>query len=84
MEENLIKIGNSKGVILPNKLLKLIGLKEKVNITIRDGEIIISQVTRAPREGWEDMLREETEKYGQSEKLMPEIFEDEEADEWTW
>ena len=84
MVANLIKIGNSRGIIIPDKLLNLIGIKEKVTINIRDGEIVIGPVDRENREGWEEMLRQETEKYGPSEILLPDVFEDENEDVWTW
>src|SRR5690606_32799981 len=74
MVANLIKIGNSRGIIIPDKLLNLIGIKEKVTINIRDGEIVIGPVDRENREGWEEMLRQETEKYGPSEILLPDVF----------
>src|SRR5690606_17631871 len=61
MVAKLIKIGNSRGIIIPDTLLKLMGIKQKVTINIRDGEIGIGPVYREPRKGWEEKLREETE-----------------------
>lgn len=84
MEANLIKIGNSKGFIIPSRLLKLIGLKERVNIDVENNKIIITPAKTA-REGWEERIKNEVRKSGQPERLMPESFEEEEGnDEWTW
>ncbi|MDT0690802.1 AbrB/MazE/SpoVT family DNA-binding domain-containing protein [Salegentibacter sp. F188] len=84
MEANLVKIGNSKGVIIPAKLLKLIGLKEKVNIAVQENKLVISPSEKKVREGWEEMIKKEVENNGTPERLMPEIFEDEENDDWKW
>ncbi len=84
MEAKIIKVGNSKGIIIPSKFLKLIGLEEKVAIEIEDNRIIITASKAEPREGWEEMLAEDVEKYGQPERLMPDFFEDEENTDWEW
>lgn len=84
MEVNLIKIGNSKGLIIPSRLLKIIGLKEKVNIEVQDQRIIITPVEKLVREGWEDAIKAEIERKGQPERLMPDFFEDEQENEWEW
>ncbi|MDT0650875.1 AbrB/MazE/SpoVT family DNA-binding domain-containing protein [Autumnicola edwardsiae] len=73
MEAKLVQIGNSKGVIIPSKLLKLIGLKEKVKIAIEENKIVISPTEKKVREGWEEMIKQEIEKNGAPEKLIPEI-----------
>lgn len=84
MEANLIKVGNSKGIIIPAKLLKLMGLKNKVQIDIEDHRIVITPAQENPREGWAEMIKEEIEKGGQPERLVPDFFEDEENNDWEW
>lgn len=84
MEASLIKIGNSKGVIIPSKLLKLVGLKEKINIEVLDDKIIIAPAKKVARDGWEEMIKEELAKNGPQESLMPDVFEDEDLAEWKW
>jgi hypothetical protein len=44
MTANLIRIGNSKGVILPSAMLKDMGLRNDVvfEITIHEGRIVLS------------------------------------------
>lgn len=53
MKARLVRIGNSRGVVLPKVLIEEAGLTGDVDLQVRDGRIIISPV-RAPREGWED------------------------------
>lgn len=84
MEANIIRVGNSKGVILPSKLMKLIGLEEKVSIDVKGNKIIITPAEKKVREGWEEMIREEVEHNGPGEKLIPDVFSDEDLDEWKW
>ncbi len=84
MEAKIIKVGNSKGIIIPSKFLKLIGLEEKVAIEIEGEKMIITAAKSIPREGWENILAEDVAKYGQPERLMPDIFEDENNRDWEW
>tara|TARA_R110000772_G_scaffold197005_1_gene307761 strand:- start:486 stop:740 length:255 start_codon:yes stop_codon:yes gene_type:complete len=84
MEAKLIKVGNSKGIIIPSKFLKLMGLEDKVSIELETDRIIITAPIAKPREGWENMLAEDIAKYGQPERLLPDSFEDENNMDWKW
>lgn len=82
METNIINVGNSKGIIIPSKFLKMMGLGNIVNVEIEEGKLVISP-THKPRDGWNEMIKAEIEKNGQANQLMPDVFEDE-NDDWTW
>ena len=43
---NIIKIGNSRGVIIPSSILKTLSLKEKdeVRLTIKDDALVIKKI----------------------------------------
>lgn len=84
MEANIIKVGNSKGIILPSKLMKLIGLKEKVTIDVKGNKIIITPSKKKVREGWEEIIKEEVENNGPEKKLIPDVFSDEDLNDWEW
>ena len=84
MEVNIIKVGNSKGIIIPAKFMKLIGLKEAVNIDLKKDRLIITPLKKASREGWEEMIIDDIKKSGQPKQLMPDFFEDEKTEDWTW
>lgn len=84
MKANIINIGNSKGVIIPAKLLKLIGLDKHANIDVIDNKIVIEPVKKQPREGWEEMIMEDIKLFGEPEILIPEVFEDETFEDLTW
>ncbi len=81
METNIIKVGNSKGIIIPAKFLKLIGLTSKANIEVQNDRIFIEPI-KNPREGWEQMILEDIEKNGLPEIEFPDVFEDENFEEW--
>ncbi len=84
METKLIKVGNSKGVIIPSKILKLVGLKEKISITVEENKIILAPVEKSPRNGWEETIAAEVAKDGPPEKLFPDDLDDPQIEEWTW
>ena len=84
METNVIKVGNSRGVIIPAKLLKMLGFKDRVNMKVEDGKLLITPTEKIAREGWEEMIKKEIKTSGQPEKLIPDFFEDEKNDEWEW
>ena len=82
MKTNIIQIGNSKGVILPAEILKRLNLslKSAVNVTLEDNHIVIKA---QPRQGWEeDAMRLHAE--NDDELLVPDVFEDEKFEDWTW
>lgn len=82
METNIIQIGNSKGVILPAEILKQLklSLKSTVSVSLEDNNIVIKT---QPRQGWEeDAIRLHAE--SGDELLVPDVFEDEKFEDWTW
>jgi antitoxin MazE len=52
----IIRIGNSQGVRIPKALLEESGLSGDVDITVRDGAILISPAS-SPRQGWDAAFR---------------------------
>lgn len=83
MEANIIKVGNSKGIIIPSKFLKLIGISEKVRIDVEDNKLIIESLEENPRKNWEALFSKANSK-NDTEILIPDVFEDESFEEWKW
>ena len=82
MKTRLVRIGNSRGLRLPKPLIEEAGLKEEVEVTLRDGAIVITSAEH-PRAGWEvavDLLLERREDYV-IEEPEPTRFDEE---EWEW
>ena len=82
MDANIIKVGNSNGIILPAALLKELKLSTKsiVRIDVEKGAIVIRP---GVRQGWEDAASM-MQQNGDDALLIPDIFEDELMEDWTW
>ena len=83
MEAMIIKIGNSKGLIIPQKMLKELGAENKVTIETREGGLFISPIAET-RNGWAESFKNATSKQESSKDLFEEIENDFDKEEWTW
>ena len=81
METAIIKIGNSKGLRLSKTILEKYNIKDKVDLILEKGQIIIKPIS-SPRKNWEEEFRKMSEK-GDDKLLMNDVFEDENLEEWT-
>jgi antitoxin MazE len=80
----IVRIGNSQGVRIPKALLQESGLGEEVELTVRDGTLVIAPADRA-RQGWADAFRRMAE-LGDDELLdgaaaTSDAFD---AESWEW
>lgn len=82
MQTNIIKIGNSKGIILPTDVLRKLRLtlKSAVTITIEGDAIIIK---KQPRQGWAEAALQ-AHNNGDDQLIVPDVFPDENMKEWQW
>ena len=82
MKTKLIAIGNSRGIRIPAALIEELGLKDEVEITPVNGQLVVTAGHR-PREGWAESAAACAE--AGDDKLddwdFPNQFDDE---EWTW
>lgn len=83
MKSTIRNIGNSKGIILPQNILKECQIEYEVNVEVRDKTIIISPVEEQKRKGWAEAFQEMA-KNGDDELVIPDVFEDEDFSDWTW
>jgi len=83
MEANIIKVGNSRGIIIPSKFIKLIGLGNKVSIKVEDNKIVIEPAKEIARENWDRLFIKANSKKDKV-ILIPDVFKDENFDEWAW
>lgn len=81
METSIIKIGNSKGLRLSKTILEKYNIKDKVEMILEKGQIILKPIT-SPRKNWEKEFKKMSEK-GDDNLLMDDVFEDENLEEWT-
>jgi antitoxin MazE len=79
---NIIHIGKSKWIILHSEVLKQLrlSLKSAVSISLDGNNIVIKA---QPRQGWAEAAKRAHEN-GDDELLIPDVFEDEKFEDWTW
>ncbi len=81
MEVSVIQIGNSKGIRFSKTILEKYNIKDKVELILEKGKIII-QPLATPRKGWENAFKEMNEN-GDDKLLFNDVFEDETFEEWN-
>ncbi len=81
MEIPVIKIGNSKGFRISKTLIEKYNIKDKVELILEKGYIIIKPISK-PRKGWEKSFKEMSEN-GDDQLLFNDVFEDENLEEWN-
>ncbi|HAF31218.1 MAG TPA: MazF family transcriptional regulator [Bacteroidales bacterium] len=80
MDISIVPIGNSKGIRLSKTLLEKYNIKDKVELILEKGYIIIKPKSE-PRKGWEKAFKKMHES-GDDKPLMNDVFEDENFEEW--
>ena len=81
MELSVIKIGNSKGFRLSKTLIEKYNIKDKVELILEKGYIILKPIPE-PRKGWDLAFREMHDK-GDDQLLIHDVFDDEDLEEWN-
>ncbi|MDW5289469.1 AbrB/MazE/SpoVT family DNA-binding domain-containing protein [Formosa sp. PL04] len=81
MEVSIIQIGNSKGIRISKTILEKYNIKDKVNLILEKGKIIIQPIT-TPRNGWENSFKEMNEN-GDDHLLFDDFLDDEIFEEWN-
>ena len=56
MKTALIRIGNSRGVRIPKAILEECGLRDEVDLEVRDNHLVIRAAGK-PRMSWEEAFR---------------------------
>jgi len=80
METAIIQIGNSKGLRLSKTILEKYHIKDKVELILEKGQIVLRPID-SPRKNWEEKF-EEMAKNQDDQLLMTDVFNDENFDEW--
>jgi antitoxin MazE len=81
MEAAIIKIGNSKGLRLSKAILEQYNIKDKVEIILEKGRIVIKPLD-SPRKDWDTAFKQMREN-NDDQLLMSDVFEDEDLAEWN-
>ena len=80
MDLSIIPIGNSKGIRLSKTILEKYNIKDKVELILEKGYIILKPKAE-PRKGWDKAFRK-MHSAGDDKSLMNDVFDDESFEEW--
>ena len=80
MEVSVIKIGNSRGIRFSKTIIERYNIRDTVDLILDKGQIIIKPLSK-PRRGW-DKAFIEMHANGDDKLVMPDIFEEENLEEW--
>ena len=83
MKSSIRKIGNSKGIILPQSFLKECFIDDEVDIEVKDNQIVITAPVEAKRQGWEEAFKKMAQN-GDDQLVIPDVFDDEDIADWKW
>lgn len=80
METAIIKIGNSKGLRLSKTILEKYNIKDKVEMILEKGQIILRPIN-IPRKNWEKAF-EKMHENNEDRLILNDVFEEENFEEW--
>ena len=80
MEVSVVKIGNSRGIRFSKTIIERYNIRDTVDLILDKGQIIIKPLSK-PRKGWDKAFIEMHDN-GDDKLVMPDIFEDENLEEW--
>jgi len=81
MNIKVVRIGNSRGIRIPRKILDRCNIEEQVDLSVKSGNIILTPIRQEPRKGWELAARKMAED-SNDELLIPDVFDEEDPLEW--
>lgn len=83
MRTHIVRIGNSRGIRIPKALMEQTGLRDEVDLSVREGALVVVPVSDV-RAGWDEAFAEMARR-GDDLPLDTEraahSFDDE---EWEW
>jgi antitoxin MazE len=82
MNLNVVRIGNSRGVRIPKRIIEQCRIAGMVRLRVKGSVIILEPVRRRPREGWAEAARR-AHAADDDRPLLPDVFKDEKLPEWT-
>ena len=81
MEVSVVQIGNSRGIRLSKTLIDKYQIKDKVELFLEKGQIIIKAKSES-RKGW-DIAFKKMHENGDDKLLVDDVFTNEKFEEWS-
>ena len=82
MKTRIVRIGNSWGIRIPKLLLEQSGLRDEVEISVRDGSLVVRSAAK-PRAGWAAAFADMAQR-GDDALLDDPVPTRWDEDEWEW
>ena len=82
MKTRLIRIGSSKGILLPKAMIEQAKLQDDVEIAVKGDSLVIRPAAK-PRDGWTEAFQEMALR-GEDALVDGEIVNEFEQSEWRW
>lgn len=81
MNIKVVRIGNSRGIRIPRKILDQCHIENQVDLVVKGKRIVLTPVKKGPRQGWEEFARRMHESADDT-LLAADVFDEEDALEW--
>ena len=82
MLASVVQIGDSRGIKLPQNILRELSIEDEVEMVVHNDELIIKSTERKPRQGWSEAFAKMSD--AQEDKLLLPDNIDSAAFEWVW
>jgi antitoxin MazE len=83
MKVKVIDIGNSKGIRLPQTILRQYHILNDLEIELKKDGILLKPFSKA-RDGWEEQFKKGIKKLTSAEKELMQLRNKFDEEEWTW
>ncbi|MDA0678483.1 MAG: AbrB/MazE/SpoVT family DNA-binding domain-containing protein [Bacteroidetes bacterium] len=81
MKATVIKVGNSKGIILSKTVLEHYQITDEIEMLMQKDQIVLRPIKKT-RVGWDKAFKEMAEQ-GDDSLLISDVFDDETFDTWS-
>ena len=83
MKIDIVKIGNSKGIRIPKSLLESCDLKDRADLSVKDGKLIITSLNES-RAGWAVAFKTMAANGDDAPLVESASLSDWDETEWQW
>lgn len=81
MRLSVVRIGNSRGIRIPKRVLEECRVADHFDLAVKRGRLILTPVRSAPRRGW-DVAAARMASAGDDAPLLPDVLPDDEDLAW--
>jgi len=81
MQVSVVKIGNSRGIRIPKKILDQCQVEDTFELIVKDHNILLKPIHKIPREGWAEAAKR-CHALDDDVLMIADVWEDDESWEW--